>query len=298
MPRRKETDDVDIVRRVGHRRHLRRLVLALGLVPALAGLAVAVSSSGEAKASAEAGQGAFLTHCRFSHRNTDDVIVYPGEPGESHDHTYFGNTSTNASSTLESLRASGTTCRRQGHSASYWVPTLFVHGQPVDPLGAAIYYRARTSGTVEPFPEGLRMIAGNAAASLPQSITVTFWHCGMGSGVPRSSVVPSCPGAGGHTLRLEVLFPNCWDGVHLDSNDHKSHMAYSRGARCPASHPVVVPAISLTVRYPIIDPSGVELASGGQNSAHADFFNAWDPTELARLVSGCLNAGIRCGKGG
>jgi hypothetical protein len=29
-------------------------------------------------------------------------------------------------------------------------------------------------------------------------------------------------------LQLDVIFPDCWDGRHLDSPDHKSHMAYSR----------------------------------------------------------------------
>ncbi|OJT05575.1 hypothetical protein TRAPUB_3588 [Trametes pubescens] len=39
-----------------------------------------------------------------------------------------------------------------------------------------------------------------------------------------------------------VFFPSCWDGVNLDSADHKSHMAYPiqnyNSGDCPASHPV------------------------------------------------------------
>ena len=27
-------------------------------------------------------------------------------------------------------------------------------------------------------------------------------------------------------LRLELMFPSCWNGKDLDSEDHKSHMAY------------------------------------------------------------------------
>jgi hypothetical protein len=38
----------------------------------------------------------------------------------------------------------------------------------------------------------------------------------------------------------------------------------------------------------------VSLASSNQYSAHGDFFNAWDPAELQRLVSGCLNALRHC----
>src|SRR5438034_2889321 len=41
----------------------------------------------------------FVSGCRFSHRNTDDPIVFPGQPGKSHDHTFIGNDSTDAFST-------------------------------------------------------------------------------------------------------------------------------------------------------------------------------------------------------
>ena len=30
-------------------------------------------------------------------------------------------------------------------------------------------------------------------------------------------------------LRAQVFFPSCWNGVDLDSADHKSHMAYPSG---------------------------------------------------------------------
>ena len=47
----------------------------------------------------------FVSSCGFSHRGPDDPIVYPGQPGRSHDHSFVGNVSTNAFSTLGSLRA-------------------------------------------------------------------------------------------------------------------------------------------------------------------------------------------------
>ena len=67
----------------------------------------------------------FVESCRFSHRSPDDPIVFPGKPGASHDHTFVGNRSTNASSTFGSLRSSGTTCMRAADTAAYWVPTLY-----------------------------------------------------------------------------------------------------------------------------------------------------------------------------
>ena len=66
-------------------------------------------------------------------------------------------------------------------------------------------------------------------------------------------------------------------------------MAYSRDYVCPRSHPVKVPLIRLTVRYPLTRGDGVTLASGGQFSGHADFFNAWDRRALERLVDECFH---------
>ena len=62
-------------------------------------------------------------------------------------------------------------------------------------------------------------------------------------------------------------------------------MAYAVRGSCPASHPVGLPSISLIFRYPITGGSGVALASGGQYSAHGDFFNAWRQGTLTSLVT-------------
>jgi hypothetical protein len=284
---------------------MRRLTILLALcaVPAiLAGTLLAAGRPGEEPRAdspqRRALQGVnFISTCGFSHRNTDDVIISPGEHGGSHDHTYVGNTSTNGDSTLRSLLAAGTTCQRPGDTAAYWVPTLYRNGEAVEPLGATIYYRPRSLGRITAFPSGLKMIAGDARAQLPQSMRVTFWNCGVRAGLPRSSSVATCPEARGSSLRLHVNFPDCWNGRTLDSADHKSHMAYSENGACPASHPVKVPAISLIVRYPIQGGPGVELASGGEYSGHADFFNAWNQATLERLVERCLNAHRHCGRG-
>lgn len=240
----------------------------------------------------------FVSSCRFSHRAPDDPIVFPGKPGLSHDHSFVGNVSTNAYSTLASLRASATTCRRPADTAAYWMPTLLVANQPVAPIRATVYYRRRTIAPVRPFPPGLEMIAGNSHSTTPQDLHVTFWNCGAEGGVPPSSSVPTCSDGGpGSGLRLHVNFPSCWDGTSLDSSDHQSHMAYAVRGVCPASHSVAVPALSVIFRYPVAGGASVALSSGGQYSGHADFFNAWNQPALARLVDGCLNAFRHCGRG-
>jgi hypothetical protein len=227
----------------------------------------------------------------------DDPIVYPGQPGVSHDHSFVGNTTTNAYSTLQSLRAGSTTCKRDGETAAYWMPTLLLNGQMIVPRGATIYYRRKTLDAVRPFPAGFKMIAGDRSATSPQGLKLTYWNCGAAGGVVASAEVPTCPNNRGEGLRLHVNFPNCWDGSRLDSADHKSHVAYSTRGRCPATHPVAVPAISLIFRYPITGGSGVTLSSGGRYSAHADFFNAWRQGTLTSLVNQCLNALRHCAQG-
>jgi uncharacterized protein DUF1996 len=254
----------------------------------LAGAAAGSRDAGQARL--HRGGGYFAIACGFSHRNQDDPIVFSAQRNRSHDHTYFGNRETDAFSTPDSLRASGrTTCRLRADTAAYWAPTLFVNGRPVEPLGVVAYYVRRTSDRVQPFPAGLKVIAGDAAARTPQSLQVTSWNCGGRRNLVRSSTVPTCDGFRRSSLRLQVNFPNCWDGSHLDSANHKSHLAYSANASCPTSHPVAVPALSLVIYYGIAGGAGAELSSGGQFSAHADFVNAWDQATLAALVDRYLN---------
>ena len=238
----------------------------------------------------------FVSNCQFVHFLPDDPIVYPGQPGKSHDHTFVGNTSTDASSTLASLQAAGTTCRWPADKAAYWMPTLIVDGQPAQPLGATIYYRRNTSARIHPFPPGLKMIAGDSKATAPQGKKITFWNCGVESGMPPSDTPPVCPSGRGQELRLHVNFPSCWDGKNLDSADHKSHMAYPTAGACPTDHPVAVPVITLIYRYPVSGAHEFALSSGGVYSAHADFFNAWNQNALRLLVNVCLNGLRHCGR--
>ena len=284
----------------------------LALAGGAAALLVAGTHAGAAPRSAPKLHGNnFWSNCRFSHSGNDDPIVLPGHPGLSHRHTFFGNVSTDAYSTLARLREAPTTCRPAADRAAYWVPSLLLNGREIRPAKAQLYYVVLGYRQMQAFPAGLRMVAGDAHAIRPQSTVVTYWDCAGGPGIrSRPSATPParCGTVSGFVLtrrpgsakpvrttlraktrlELHVDFPDCWDGKHLDSLDHKSHMAYSRGFVCPRTHPVKVPQIRLMIRYPITSGRGVTLSSGGQLSAHADFFNAWDERVLARLVADCF----------
>ena len=176
-----------------------RVLAIASLLPLAAVLVVstAFAGSGERASIAQLRGVNFVSSCTFSHRAADDPIVFFGKPGASHDHSFVGNTRTNASSTLDALLASGTTCQRPGDTAAYWMPTLYVDGQPVTPTHAQIYYRRSTRRHVEAFPPGFRMIAGDAKATSPQPLRLIFWNCGVTGGVAPSSTVPTCPDASG-----------------------------------------------------------------------------------------------------
>lgn len=48
-------------------------------------------------------------------------------------------------------------------------------------------------------------------------------------------------------LRLELLFPSCWNGVDVDSSDHKSHVAYASivmdDGTCPEGFETRIPTL-------------------------------------------------------
>lgn len=238
----------------------------------------------------------FFSNCYFSHISADDPIVYPRHPGVSHSHTFFGAATTNAGSTIASLRNSRTTCRRRGDTAAYWVPTLYADGVAVKPTKGSAYFVLRARG-MHAYPAGLKIVAGDAHARSPQSLDVTYWSCSGLEGTRwHSPHACSTARLGGRPslLQLDVVFPDCWDGRQLDSADHKSHMAYSRHFSCPRSHPVKVPRLRFIVTYPLRQPKRLSLASGGVYSGHADFVNAWDQAALEEIVHACFESTARC----
>lgn len=247
----------------------------------------------------------FSSVCAFSHRGPDDPIVKPNMPGTSHMHNFFGNVTTAANSTFESLSHGDTTCSRPQDRAAYWVPALFVDGQEVMPVGINAYYKTgrRDPSSIQPFPAGLKIVAGNAKATSPQASRVTTFGCRrlaapVSGRANTAASVPTCPTGKGNGLTMSIHFPDCWNGKDLDSSDHASHMAYSVRGVCPDGYPVPVPALTVHVKYDIAGGPGVTLASGPFYTAHADFFNAWDEPTLTSLVQRCINAQVKCGPKG
>lgn len=253
------------------------------------------------------GTGAFRTTCEFSHMRYDDPIVFPALAGRSHLHTFFGNTMTDAASTAASLRNSGNSTCRGGivNRTAYWIPTMLdAQAQPVVPQTANFYYKSGYHGvpaaTITPFPDGLRMIAGNGSATSEQTDDLAYWTCDQGAQEHVGSI-PDCES--GDRVLMHVEFPQCWDGLNLDSSDHRSHMAYPEEGACPVSHPVAIPAITFNIPYlvPAEGTRGWRLSSDsydaskpGGFSAHGDWFDGWDPDIVKVWVERCVNPAMDC----
>ena len=92
--------------------------------------------------------GAFRFICGAGQLSYDDPIVYPGQPGKSHLHQFYGNTAANANSTFASLRGSGdSTCNNMGNGtaanrSAYWMPAMLDgKGNVVQPDYTQTYYK-------------------------------------------------------------------------------------------------------------------------------------------------------------
>ena len=238
--------------------------------------------------------GQFVAICRYSHSGPNDPIVHPDHTGASHLHDFYGATTIDASTTPADLLASDTTCNKRADRAGYWHPTLYDHGEAVEPLEISAYYRAAPGvepTAVQTMPLGLALIAGDFTASEPQPGEAVGWTCGTRSTL--SAEPPVCPS--GAPLHLVLTFQDCWDGVHLDSDDHAAHVDYSTDGACPDTHPVHIPQLTMSVRFPIWgEGRDLTLSSGSVYSAHGDFFNGWEPDALQREIEMCIHRDVVC----
>ena len=262
------------------------------------------------------GTGQFRVTCDYSHMNYDDPIVYPGKQGASHLHVFFGNTAVNYASTQATIETMGNSTCSGGtaNRTGYWVPAVIdtKDGAPLRPSKILVYYKNDflPFGDVKPYPAGLRMVAGNMRSTGPQDRT--DWGCSAPNGTELvqgiKSIPANCPA--GYTIINTIEFPMCWDGVNLDSPDHKSHMAFTvwnndaRRVQCPTTHPVLLPTLTEKVQYDVIEAGSTarwRLSSDnygpdkpGGYSTHADWFNGWDPEVQETWVKNCLQAKRDC----
>lgn len=268
------------------------IIVVLAMIPAAYSLRLVLAAP----------QPSFKVDCAATRMAPDDPIVFPGQPGKSHMHSFFGARTVDGNSTLASLLAAPESACGANFGidrSAYWVPLLYKNGQPVFATDGSIrltaYYQrgGDSTGTPisQPYPQGLRIIAGDMYATTPTAYV--WFKCAntvnFGSQNSLGQSVPSCKSD--ETLVSEIHFPDCWNGTSLDSPNHKSHMAYSSNGNCPAGFPVKVPKVRFEVKYTGVNgpASQFSFSSGSPYSFHGDIFSAWEPRSFAALVNVCLN---------
>jgi len=306
-------------------------------------------------AAAQSWRGIFRINCDFAHASYNDPIVYPNQADAAHLHRFYGNTLVDEKTTEASLFTTGeSSCQgNELHRSAYWMPALLApaydpqsgqrlidgNGAPAwtnveavvgndDAAHEVFYYSAGIDDidAIQPIPLGLKMLAGTAMTmpNQPQDTSIVRWHCQSwqsdDSSNPRwSATIPICNAP--DRVRLDIFFPSCWNGLDLDSADHKSHMAYpvSSGGRntvaCPATHPIPIVRVSYHYAFGVkpenYEPKsksskGWRLASDmyevtdtmpGGASLHSDWFNAWHPEAMNALLTGCIKKRLDCHDG-
>jgi hypothetical protein len=273
--------------------------------------------------------GAFRFICNAGQVLRDDPIVYPGQPGKSHLHQFFGNTGANAASTYSSLRQSGqSTCMSPLNRSAYWMPAMLDGaGNVVRPDFVSIYYKRRPKtdpvvsdpnnpqyqGKAVNLPNGLKFIFGYDMLTGKTPTGFLWYNCqGSGSTPGKYSSLPeaarNCPA--GAQLGAIIEAPDCWDGKNLDSANHRDHVSYSSYGdwgykKCPSTHPYVIPTFTLGAWFTTDSNVGNWRLSSDEmfpnlprgSTFHADFWMAWDPTVHQMWEDNCLDKKLNCSAG-
>jgi hypothetical protein len=206
-------------------------------------------------------EGKLRFFCESSHLSYDDPILFPGQPGATHLHMFFGNTLTAANSTYRTLRTTGGSTCQGGplNRTGYWAPALI---RPQNNMAVKVdyilfYYKdnrrdhtPRLSGAcpappaimcpegpIRPIPRGLSFITGRNPADISNSNDqVITWSCiasngsifpGQGSKsvlwdpVTPSNGIQGCPT--NYQLIAGSVSNPCWNG-ELSSANGRDHL--------------------------------------------------------------------------
>ena len=206
----------------------------------------------------------------------------------------------------------------QDDKSNYWAPALYYKHRDTGKFELissdwAVYYLHRgTETNIQQFPEGFRMIAGSPARSEmgsdPANQAFNF-HCLSYNEppIPETYELPkrNCPDG----IRIQVMFPSCWNGKDATSADFKSHVSYPvdthEGGTCPSTHPVrlmsiFIEQITQSGKYEYYD--GAFVLSTGDDvgySSHADFQSGWDASPnsvLQQAINNCTDPSANMNK--
>ncbi|KAI9731910.1 MAG: hypothetical protein M1834_004361 [Cirrosporium novae-zelandiae] len=271
-----------------------------------------------------------------------DPIMSPGVLS-SHAHAIHGGSNFGLSADATSLlRSNCTSCGVTQDKSAYWVPTLYFESyvnntfELVNQNGGMLAYYKMVNSNITAFPQNFRMIAGdnfqrNFTLPIPdppktdwvlypkQETQKSLGQKALGFNclnyldpskteaslyrhfMPSKEFLDAnCPSG----LRLELMFPSCWNGVDLDSDDHKSHVAYPNlldSGTCPDGYPVQLPGLFYETIWDTENYEGMDgrfVLSNGDPTGygyHGDFIAAWESGVLTAAIEQC-NAGDSSGE--
>ncbi|KAI4517394.1 hypothetical protein K525DRAFT_243415 [Schizophyllum commune Loenen D] len=242
-----------------------------------------------------------------------DPIMYPGNVSN-HVHTIMGGSNFGLDTNISALRDSECTSMPIAQDKSnYWFPHLYFQWSngSYTSLDAAstVYYLYDNDAGVKAFPDDFRMIAGDENLRTFDNDSVSqhaiSYKCLQFDGQPMqdyNGLPPvSCPAG----IRAQISFPSCWDGQNVDSDDHKSHMAYPSGGADTGTcddpkFNVTVPRVFMEVSWYTMDWDEIRdqamnasqpyvLSNGDTTgySYHADYIYAWEPDVLQTAIDTC-----------
>ncbi|KAL9128606.1 MAG: hypothetical protein Q9217_002740 [Psora testacea] len=273
-----------------------------------------------------------------------DPLMSPGSIAD-HVHSIKGGSAFSPTSKADNLLNSNcTSCGVSQDLSAYWAPAMyFMHDDgtvelvPEKPPHKS-YYQLNVGlthdgkqQTVEAFPNGFQMIAGNnfnRNPTLPnpdpkplgpwpeesqfqrsqRAIGFNCLHYAAGNNEPaltrhhmpdKAFLDSTCTDG----IRLELQFPSCWNGQLDGGPVHKSHVAYPDGisvGNCPEGYDRRL----ITLFYETIfatdkfaGNSGRFVLANGDPTGfgyHGDFIAAWKDDTLEKAVHAC-NQQVRSG---
>ncbi|KZF20149.1 hypothetical protein L228DRAFT_240704 [Xylona heveae TC161] len=260
-----------------------------------------------------------------------DPLVDPGKPAD-HVHVIHGGNNFGFDTSYDDLmKSEGTSCEVTQDKSAYWTPALyFQHAngstEMVEEHGGMLAYYLLYGDNIKAFPAGFRMLAGDTLQrnfTLPvpdppksnwKGVDLTQkslaqkalgFNCLDYSKDPEPSLYrhflpdksyldANCKDG----LRLELMFPSCWNGKDLDSSDHKSHMAYPdlvMTGDCPQGYETRLVSLFYETIWSTEAFAGIDgqfLLSNGDPTGygyHGDFIAGWEPDFLQSAVKQCTN---------